>query len=1167
MTAKPLPLERAFRNVALATLLALVMVFLPVPREANAQAPEPFVAIHVSEHTQALESAPAVPPTPTGSDTSGYQWWYTSWHYFVAYESLKEALRSDGTPFVEISDSDIAAGKLRHPDGSPRYPILISLAAEAIADDEINPLRDYVASGGFLLAGSSAFTRNPNGTTRGDFALASEMGIHMAGATLSNWYTNAHFTKNGSHRLTSHIPSGTLLWSAPLTSDQPSWIIFPSYLFHSSHYAWQVAANDATVIASGDSGPLISVKSYGEGQFIYHGVFQPLIGHGGYDPGMYAYLIYRKAIEWAFESRALPIVRVSPWPYQYDAAFVVRHDFESDQTAIKSIEASAQFEKSLGAKGDYYFCTGALRDDMWEDPATISSLRSAVANYGATIGSHNGGLRNPSNPSLTQLDYEYWHWGPDEALDTSPPGYASGKAYASESILTSFRDIERWLAGLDNGRAGCGVTGNCPRTWVSPFFNSAREDSRDILDKLGSATMGEQKISPFPHRTLSYGTKGKYYSPITLPASDWYVGADVAQSTEYGHTLSTIDTAVDFYYNSGFLINIYGHARSDNGSAQQRYVTYGMSKPRLWATNHAGISDWWRLRSSVAVTPAFTSTGDIYTVTASVAGATDPATAVEFVIPPTYGGTVSVYLNDTPAISADYRITSNGVKVLVGSKATVVRVQNAPPPALSALALNPASVAGGTSSQGTVTLTAPAPSGGVVVTLSDNSSAATVPASVTVPAGSSSAVFTITTVKVTSTRTVRISAAYGGVTKTATLTVTPSSTPVLSTLVLAPTSVTGGAGSQGTVTLSASAPTGGAVVTLSDNSSAATVPASVTVPAGSTSATFTVGTTTVATATSVTVTAVYGGVTRTATLSVTPATVSTVSGSITPAPSGAGTTLTLSRAGSTVATVTADANGVYAFSSVADGTYTVAPTKAGFTFTPASTQVTVSGASVTGINFTAAGLSIDVTTSSDAGPLTGSTITTPAFATRAGNELLLAFIPASYPGAAPNIAVTGVSGGGLTWTLVRRTNTQQGTAEIWRAFATAPLTNATVTATLSKNGAAAAITVVAVAGVSASTPVGAVGGASAANGAPTATLTTQGANSWLFGVGNDWDGAVARTVGANQTMVHQYLSPTADTFWVQRQNATVQPAGTVVTIGDMAPTNHQWNLSIVEIRQ
>jgi hypothetical protein len=114
---------------------------------------------------------------------------------------------------------------------------------------------------------------------------------------------------------------------------------------------------------------------------------------------------------------------------------------------------------------------------------------------------------------------------------------------------------------------------------------------------------------------------------------------------------------------------------------------------------------------------------------------------------------------------------------------------------------------------------------------------------------------------------------------------------------------------------------------------------------------------------------------------------------------------------------------------------------------------------VTGINFTVAGLAIDLTTSTDRST-NGTTIATPVFTTRAGNELLLAFISTDATGAAPNITVTSVSSGGLTWTLVRCTNAQFGTAEIRRAFATAPLTNANVTASLSQN-VPASITVVA----------------------------------------------------------------------------------------------------------
>ena len=147
------------------------------------------------------------------------------------------------------------------------------------------------------------------------------------------------------------------------------------------------------------------------------------------------------------------------------------------------------------------------------------------------------------------------------------------------------------------------------------------------------------------------------------------------------------------------------------------------------------------------------------------------------------------------------------------------------------------------------------------------------------------------------------------------------------------------------------------------------------------------------------------------------------------------------------------------------------------------------------------------------------------------------------------MTVNSVTGGGLTWALVVRTNTQSGTSEIWRAFAVSPLSNAIVTATLSQK-VQASIAVVSFAGVdttgsNGSGAIGAVASANAKSGAPTASLTTTRDGSWVVGVGNDYDNAVGRTVGANQTMIHQYLSSSGDTYWMQRQNAPTTSAGTI----------------------
>ena len=100
---------------------------------------------------------------------------------------------------------------------------------------------------------------------------------------------------------------------------------------------------------------------------------------------------------------------------------------------------------------------------------------------------------------------------------------------------------------------------------------------------------------------------------------------------------------------------------------------------------------------------------------------------------------------------------------------------SAPPPAasLNSVALNPTSVTGGGASQGSVTLTSAAPTGGAVVALSSNATVATVPASVTVAAGATSATFTATTSAPATSTVATISAALAGVTRTATLTVNP----------------------------------------------------------------------------------------------------------------------------------------------------------------------------------------------------------------------------------------------------------------------------------------------------------------------------------------------------------------------------------------------------------
>ena len=296
-----------------------------------------------------------------------------------------------------------------------------------------------------------------------------------------------------------------------------------------------------------------------------------------------------------------------------------------------------------------------------------------------------------------------------------------------------------------------------------------------------------------------------------------------------------------------------------------------------------------------------------------------------------------------------------------------------------------------------------------------------------------------------------------------------------------------------------------------------------------------------------------------------------ISGTLSPASIGSGATVTLS--GATSATVTADSSGNYSFTGVGNGNYSITPTKANDIFTPASQPATVSGANVTGVDFsgqsnsTPNALAIDAKISKDQGTSSAS-VTSPSFSTTSGSELLLAFVSADYLGGA-NTTVKAISGAGLAWELVVRTNGQSGSSEIWRAFAPSVLSNTSVTATLSQS-VPSSLTVMSFtgadgSGVNGAGAIGATGSANASSGAPIATLVTTRNGSWVLGVGNDFDNAIARTPAAGQTVVHQDLTTAGDTYWVQMQTAVTSLAGSSVSINDTAPTKDRYNLSIVEV--
>jgi len=193
---------------------------------------------------------------------------------------------------------------------------------------------------------------------------------------------------------------------------------------------------------------------------------------------------------------------------------------------------------------------------------------------------------------------------------------------------------------------------------------------------------------------------------------------------------------------------------------------------------------------------------------------------------------------------------------------------------IARLAVSPASVSGGDTSTGKITLSKKAGLGGVTVSLESSSAAATVPATVNVLKGATTASFSISTSPVLTSTTVKITGTLGSSAAAVKLTILGAK---LKSLTFSPSSVVCGNEATGVASLDSPAPTGGFVVQLASASSALQVPASVNVAAGSSSVSFTASTTGVSATTAARVKASAGGTSVSGSLKITVAELTTLS--------------------------------------------------------------------------------------------------------------------------------------------------------------------------------------------------------------------------------------------------------------------------------------------------
>lgn len=359
------------------------------------------------------------------------------------------------------------------------------------------------------------------------------------------------------------------------------------------------------------------------------------------------------------------------------------------------------------------------------------------------------------------------------------------------------------------------------------------------------------------------------------------------QSSSYRHALAWSGTAASVIDLNQFLPAGYQNAAATGIDEAGNIVGYAYNTPAIGTALPAdaiavmfipGKPSPWAL-SSVTLNPTSVAPGATSQGTVTLAGPA-PAKGVTITFlstntslaPSPAGitipagnktGTFTVTTNAAAALTVP---TSMGIWASDSSISKFASLTVVPVVKLSSISVTP--VQGGLSTNGTVSLNIPAQTGGALVTLtSAHPAEVALPATVTIPQGSSSAVFTVTTTPVKTSVSIPVSAAYDGVTVKGVATLNPAPVVALGSISVIP--VQGGSPFQGTVFLTNPARGAGVTVHLFSSSTAlATVPATVLVPAGSMTATFTGTTVIVKSDRSVTISAKYNGVTVSAALDI-----------------------------------------------------------------------------------------------------------------------------------------------------------------------------------------------------------------------------------------------------------------------------------------------------------
>lgn len=451
--------------------------------------------------------------------------------------------------------------------------------------------------------------------------------------------------------------------------------------------------------------------------------------------------------------------------------FVDLHPAGAQTSAIYGMTATAQV--------GYVAMALAASAAIWHGTAAWTNLNPTGASESACLGGYDDkqvGYATLSGSSHAAL----WTGSAASFIDLNPTGAVTSHAYAGfNDTQVGDADIDGMKAVLWKGTANSFVILHPPGALVSRCKGAGN-----------NVQVGEAMYGTDFHATLWSGSLG---SAIDLhPAGKLSSTANAVLGTiqvgEFYKTFSenhacywtgTADSVVDlqtylpanYWKSTATAITTDGVKQYISGTAYnlttQRYEAVVWSRPIpvdfTFVLNKATVAGQNSVQGTITLSPVLPNATTFATYDNSSL-VTTPAT----VTVPANSSVKNFQIMTTA-------VTSPIVTTIYAKLGTTVRSQPLTLVALvpTALSFTPNPVVGGNATSCKVVINGVAGPGGRTIALFDNSSYATTPSSVIVPAGASSVTFNISTTHPSATQTVTVTARVSAGEKTATLRITP----------------------------------------------------------------------------------------------------------------------------------------------------------------------------------------------------------------------------------------------------------------------------------------------------------------------------------------------------------------------------------------------------------